>query len=143
MIKDVMVSLEGTAADDLRLSAVETLAALFDSHITGLFLSTMPPLSATDATGLGSTVLERAREVAAETEKQLAKRLAQLNRPAEVRRIDVLAEDIAETALARRAQRTSLSLYVPMEGLRSRSGSSKLSSSAPVGISFSFPTARR
>ena len=98
MIKDLMVSLEGTSADDVRLAAVEALASLFDAHITGLFLSTMPPLSETDGAGLGSTVLDRAREVAALTEKTIAEKLTRLNRPAEVRRIDVLSDDIAETA---------------------------------------------
>jgi hypothetical protein len=41
MIKDVMVCLEGTAADDMRLAAVESVATLFNSHVIGLFLNTV------------------------------------------------------------------------------------------------------
>ena len=42
MIKDVMVRLDGSAADEVRLSAVNDIADLFDSQVTGLFLNVMP-----------------------------------------------------------------------------------------------------
>ena len=41
MIKDVMVRLDGSAADEVRLSAVNDIADLFDSQVTGLFLNVM------------------------------------------------------------------------------------------------------
>jgi hypothetical protein len=37
MIKDVMVRLDGTSGDDVRLAAVNQIAEIFESHITGLF----------------------------------------------------------------------------------------------------------
>src|SRR5258705_10778609 len=43
MIKDVMVRLDGTQGDDLRLAAVRLIAEIFDSHIIGLFFNILPP----------------------------------------------------------------------------------------------------
>ncbi len=42
MLKDVMVRLDGTAADEVRLAAVNDIADLFDSQVIGLFLNIMP-----------------------------------------------------------------------------------------------------
>jgi nucleotide-binding universal stress UspA family protein len=98
MIKDVMVCLEGTAADDVRLAAVEIIAGLFNSHVIGLFLNTVPSTVAVAANGLGATLLDEAREFGDGVERELAERLTWLNRPTEIHRIDVLAEDIAKTA---------------------------------------------
>jgi nucleotide-binding universal stress UspA family protein len=92
MIKDVMVCLEGTAADDVRLAAVEIIAGLFNSHVIGLFLNTVPSTVAVDANGLGATLLDEAREFGDGVERELAERLTQLNRPTEIHRIDVLAD---------------------------------------------------
>jgi nucleotide-binding universal stress UspA family protein len=100
MIKDVMVALEGTAADEVRLSAVETVAGMFQSHVVGLFLHAVPYIVAVDGDAIGATriaELEEARELGDRIEAELAERLARLNRPTEIRRIDVLAEDIAST----------------------------------------------
>jgi len=95
MIKDVMVCLEGTAADDVRLAAVEIIAGLFNSHVIGLFLNTVPSTVAVDPNGTGATLLDKAREFGDGVERELAERLTWLNRPTEIHRIDVLAEDIA------------------------------------------------
>ena len=69
MIKDVMVCLEGTAADDVRLAAVEIIAGLFNSHVIGLFLNTVPSTVAVDRkrprrdpAGRGTGVRRRRRE---------------------------------------------------------------------------------
>ena len=56
MIKDVMVCLEGTAADDVRAAAVEIIAGVFNSHVIGLFLNTVPATVAVAANGLGLLV---------------------------------------------------------------------------------------
>jgi hypothetical protein len=50
MIKDVMVRLDGTRADDARLAAVDQIAENFDSHIVGLFLNVLPLLIPPKAT---------------------------------------------------------------------------------------------
>jgi uncharacterized protein YccT (UPF0319 family) len=42
MIKDVMVRLDGTSGDDVRLAAVNQIAVIFESHITGLFFNVLP-----------------------------------------------------------------------------------------------------
>ena len=39
MIKDVMVPLDGTAADEARLAAANHIAEEFNGQITGLFLN--------------------------------------------------------------------------------------------------------
>jgi hypothetical protein len=44
MIKDVMVRLDGTSGDDVRLAAVNQIAEIFESHITGLFFNVLPSL---------------------------------------------------------------------------------------------------
>src|SRR5947209_654170 len=98
MIKDVMVCLEGIAADDVRIAAVEFVAGLFDSHVIGLFLNTVPSMAPVEAEGPGAPLFEEAREFGDEVEMALAKRLARLNRPTEIHRIDVLADDVINTA---------------------------------------------
>ena len=42
MIKDVMVHLDGTSADEQRLAGANSIAILFESHVTGLFLNVLP-----------------------------------------------------------------------------------------------------
>jgi nucleotide-binding universal stress UspA family protein len=102
MIKDVIVSLEGTAADVVRLAAVETIAGMFEAQVIGLFLNTMPSIVAVDGDGIGAThvadLMDLARAKGDRVEADLAERLARLNRPTEVRRIDVLSDDIAKIA---------------------------------------------
>jgi len=39
MIKDVMVWLDGSIADEVRLAAAEDIARVFQGHIIGLFLN--------------------------------------------------------------------------------------------------------
>lgn len=97
MIKDVMVSLEGTAADDVRLAAVGTIADLFDSHVIGLFINALPSIVSVDGDGFRAKLLDEVRAFGDQVEMQLAERLARLNRPTEVRRIDVFADDIVDT----------------------------------------------
>jgi nucleotide-binding universal stress UspA family protein len=100
MIKDVMVSLEGTAADDVRLAAVEALAGLFESHVIGLWLNTLPSTVAVHGDTGGAVpvegLLEEAIAFGDRVEAELGARLARLRRPAEVRRVDALAADIAD-----------------------------------------------
>src|SRR5258708_1810351 len=76
MIKDVMVWLDGGISDGVRLAAVaDTGGALVTAEL-----------------------LDRAREAGDKPEALLAKRLALLERPVEIRRFDVLADDIANIA---------------------------------------------
>jgi nucleotide-binding universal stress UspA family protein len=102
MIKDVMVCLDGSAADELRLAAVADVARLFDSQVIGLFLNPLPvPVPAeADLAGVAraAELLEQAKEAGDRTEAILARRLARLNTPVEIRRFDALADDIANIA---------------------------------------------
>jgi nucleotide-binding universal stress UspA family protein len=103
MIKDVMVWLDGGISDEIRLAAAADIARRLESQvIIGLFLNPLPLPAAVDADVAASVataeLMERAREVGDKTEALLAKRLQQLDRPVEIRRFDVLADDIANIA---------------------------------------------
>jgi nucleotide-binding universal stress UspA family protein len=102
MIKDVMVWLDGSLSDDVRLAAVAAIARQFDSQVIGLFLNPLPLPGAVDGDVAGALasaeLMDQAREAGNKTEALLAKRLKQLERPVEIRRFDVLAGDIAAVA---------------------------------------------
>jgi nucleotide-binding universal stress UspA family protein len=107
MIKDVMVRLDGTAADDVRLAAAKDMADLFDGQIIGLFFNVLPPpLVDEDPAGmLYAAELERAEEVGDTVEAVVAERLRELQRPTEFRRFDVYQSDVP--AAAAREARTA------------------------------------
>jgi len=42
MIKDLMLYLDGTADDEVRLAHAESIAARFGAHLTGLFVNPLP-----------------------------------------------------------------------------------------------------
>jgi nucleotide-binding universal stress UspA family protein len=102
MIKDIMVWLDGSLADEVRLEATAGVARHFESQVIALILNPIPlagPIQA-DVTGAvaAAELMEKAREAGDITEKKLVKRLKLLDRPVEVRRFDVLADDIANIA---------------------------------------------
>jgi nucleotide-binding universal stress UspA family protein len=98
MIRDVMVWLDGGISDEVRLAAVADIARRLQSNVViGLFLNPLPlpgPVSG-DAT---AELVDGARKAGDEIERLLAKRLQLLERPVELRRFDVLADDIANIA---------------------------------------------
>jgi nucleotide-binding universal stress UspA family protein len=103
MIKDVMVWLDGGISDEIRLAAVADIARRLESQvIIGLFLNPLPLPAAVDGDLAGAVatadLMNRAREIGDKTEALLAKRLAKLEWPAEIRRFDALADDIANIA---------------------------------------------
>jgi nucleotide-binding universal stress UspA family protein len=102
MIKDVMVWLDGSVSDEIRLAAVADIARRFESQVIGLFLNPLPlpgPVEG-DVTGalVTAELMERAREAGNKTEALLVKRLKLLDQPTEIRRFDVLADDIGNLA---------------------------------------------
>src|SRR5258707_1362567 len=103
MIKDVMVRLDGTQGDDLRLAAVRLIAEIFDSHIIGLFFNILPqpPIQvALNGAGAKATQLpEVAKKAGDAIEAAVFERLTQLQRPTILRRFDVIGDEIADTAL--------------------------------------------
>jgi hypothetical protein len=106
MIKDVMVHLDGTTADEMRLAAVNEIAELFHSHIVGLFLNLLPVLIAPED-GIGgiqaAELLNKAREAGDKVEKKLSESLRRLQKPVELRRFDIL-NDAAGDVAAREAR---------------------------------------
>jgi nucleotide-binding universal stress UspA family protein len=98
MIKDVMVRLDGTAADEARLSAANNIAEYFESHIIGLFLNVLPLEADSAAAVTYGQLLDNAREYGDEIQAKLRKRLDLLQKPVELRRLDVYSDTIGETA---------------------------------------------
>ena len=102
MIKDVMVRLEGTAADDLRLAAVNSIADMFDSRVIGLYFNVLPVLITEEGDTVGTIraaeLLRRAQETGDVVEKELHHRLTRLQKPVEIRRFNVLADAVADIA---------------------------------------------
>src|ERR1700704_1986306 len=89
MIKDVMVRLDGTRADDARLAAVDQIAEYFDSHVVGLFLNVLPLLIPAESDGAAATesvrLVDKARVVGDKLEAKLRQRLARAEKPGWVR----------------------------------------------------------
>jgi nucleotide-binding universal stress UspA family protein len=104
MIKDVMVRLDGTSGDDVRLAAVNQIAETFESHITGLFFNVVPTLipDGLDSAGTpqATKLLDTAKQAGDVIEAQVFERLTRLQHPADLRRFEVVGvEDISDTAL--------------------------------------------
>jgi nucleotide-binding universal stress UspA family protein len=106
MIKDVMLRLDGTATDEVRLAAVNDIAELFDSQVIGLFLNVLPVVIAAED-GIGAAraadLLQAAREAGDKVEARLRERLNRLQKPVELRRFDILS-DAAENVVTREAR---------------------------------------
>ena len=98
MIRDVMVWLDGGVSDEIRLAAVADIARQLESRVViGLYLNVLPlpgPIEG-DAT---APIIEHARETGDAMEQALAKRLQMLDRVVEIRRFDVLSDDVARIA---------------------------------------------
>jgi nucleotide-binding universal stress UspA family protein len=102
MIKDVMVHLDGTGADEARLAAVDDIAELFQSRVIGLFLNVLPLLAPEAEDGIGAirsvNLVQLAKEVGDKMETKLTQRLARLQKPVELRRFDGFIDAIADIA---------------------------------------------
>jgi nucleotide-binding universal stress UspA family protein len=120
MIKDVMVRLDGSAGDDVRLAAVNDIADAFGSHIIGLFVNVLPfivpvegdPLSATHVAELQ----QQAREAGDELEQLLIERLARLQKPMNIRRFDVFSDEVTDIA-AREARAADVFVEMRPDGV--------------------------
>ena len=103
MIKDVMVRLDGSSGDDARLAAATQIAAIFESHVTGLFFNVLPPTPIPDqlsGANPSNQLLDAAKEAGDKIESELFRRLTRLPQPANLRRFDVArSSDIADAAL--------------------------------------------
>ena len=98
MIKVVLVRLDGTSGDELRLAASDSLAKLFDAHIVGLFLNLLPePVLAESGVSLSywARLVDEARERGQEVEAELGNRLRGITPSAELRRFDIYTHEQA------------------------------------------------
>jgi hypothetical protein len=85
MIKDVMVRVDGTAADDAVLATATMVAELFEGHLIALFLNLLPlrmPAEGVESSATRAVeMIDRARDNGDRIEQALSERLARLPRP--------------------------------------------------------------
>ncbi len=100
VIKDVMVQLDGTSADDARLAAAGQIAAMFDAHITGLFFNIVPNEPDGGTAEQAANSKDAARQAGDTTETILFQRLTRLQLSTNLRRFDVTGDlEMRENAL--------------------------------------------
>jgi hypothetical protein len=100
IIRDVMVRLGGTSANDARLAAAVQIAAMFDGHITGLFFNIVRDELDGEAADQAAKSKDAARQAGDATETILFQRLTRLQVSTNLRRFDVTGDlDMSETAL--------------------------------------------
>ncbi|GGC65924.1 universal stress protein [Chelatococcus reniformis] len=110
MIKDLMVHLDGSAEDEVRLGHVQTVATTIGAHVTGLFTNPLPdyatvmPIEAgAAAVSVVADIEEQLRREGDAITARLVERLDRLEVPTEVRRIDERPANLARLA-ARQAR---------------------------------------
>jgi hypothetical protein len=105
MIKDVLVHVDGSSGDELRIRYAEAIASLWQGHVTGLFTNPLPDLAALAPMDTGASAADvlaklddEARRSGDEIEQGLMARLSKLSVANEVRRIDGTPGDLANRA---------------------------------------------
>jgi nucleotide-binding universal stress UspA family protein len=102
MIKDVMVRLDGSRADEARVAAADQIAEYFDSHIVCVFVNVLPMPIVEEDDGAGAIesvrLIDAARAVGDKQEAKLRQRLARLQKPIELRRFDSFSNLISDIA---------------------------------------------
>jgi len=95
MTKDIMVHLDGSAEDEIRLEYGQALAASDQAHLIGIFTNLLPDLTFPMPMDGGAAAIqvladldEHARQDGDVTEKRLTERLASLRVSHEFRRLD-------------------------------------------------------
>jgi nucleotide-binding universal stress UspA family protein len=105
MIKDIMVHLDGTSGDELRLQHAEAIATPRAAHVTGLFTNPLADLAAAMPIEGGAAAAQVMADLDAEARRQgdigqqrLAERFSRLGVSNEVRRIDALPGELVARA---------------------------------------------
>lgn len=105
MIKDIVVHLDGSSGDELRIQHAEAIASLSQGHVTGLFTNVLPDYAAlapVDGGAAAAAVLadldDEARRSGDRIEQHLAVRFSKLGVANEVRRIDGMPGELANRA---------------------------------------------
>jgi len=101
MFKDLMLHLDGTGEDEIRLAHAEAIAARFGAHVTGLYANALPDYMIAFGGEPGftamSAVVEMEQRARAEGDVVLARleaRFKRLKAPHEIRRIAAQRVDI-------------------------------------------------
>lgn len=105
MIKDIVVYLDGSAEDEVRLSFAEALARPFDAHLTGLQAVVMPDVAIAGDAGTGAVqaivdMQEKARADGAAKSALLEPRMQRSGLSAELRPLVVLANEAGQRVAA-------------------------------------------
>jgi len=110
MIKDIMVHLDGSPEDEIRLEYGQALASAGQAHLIGVFTNLLPELSIAMPFDGGAAAIvqvvteleEQARRDGDATAKRLTERLTGLQVPTEMRRFDetfgTMSTKVAEQA---------------------------------------------
>jgi nucleotide-binding universal stress UspA family protein len=106
-----MVWLDGGASDEIRLAAVADMTRRLETRVViGLYLNVLPLPGPIDGDPVAA-IVEHARETGNAMEEALAKRLRMLDRMVEIRRFDVLSDDVTKiTAREARSADTFVAL---------------------------------
>src|SRR6478735_4839588 len=95
MIKEIMVHLDGSPEDEIRLEHGQAIASAGRAHLIGIYTNLLPDLTVAmpmDGGGAAMQVLteleERARKEGDATAQRLTERFASLQVPSELRRFD-------------------------------------------------------
>jgi nucleotide-binding universal stress UspA family protein len=113
MIKDIVVHLDGSSDDTIRIAHADRLAVLFGAHLRGLYTLLLPEISMAMADfGKASAALSMSQGEALcggdQIEEALSRRFERLATPqAEVRRLDILPDDL-RAGFASEARTTDL-----------------------------------
>ncbi|PVE24326.1 universal stress protein [Microvirga sp. KLBC 81] len=109
MIRDIMVHLDGSPEDEIRLEHGQAIASAGRAHLIGIFTNLLPNFTAAIGIDGGAAAMQvlteledKARQDGDATAKRLTERLAGLQVPSELRRFDAtrgtLSAGVAEQA---------------------------------------------
>lgn len=95
--KDIVTHLDGTPEDDIRLAHGESVAALFNAHLTGVYTNRLPDIADYSSPAGLMACVEAENQLRAEGEvvrKRLAQRFEKLSVPNGLRKIDAMPGDM-------------------------------------------------
>ncbi|MBS7706070.1 universal stress protein [Chelatococcus asaccharovorans] len=98
-MKDILVHLDGTAADDTRIAHAGFVVGLFEAHLTGLLTNIMqaPVMPVADGMAYAvylESIQEKTKERGDRDAERLAHRLDAVTASSELRRLDIFSEAV-------------------------------------------------
>src|SRR4051812_36275858 len=104
MIKDIMVHLDGSAEDEIRLAYAEIIASTWGGHLTAIFTNRLPDLAVATPVDGGAAMMQMLSEWQRQAQQEgdttcgrLAGRLARIAGPSKLRRVDETVDNMAPT----------------------------------------------